>query len=225
MTVPGGGLDTGAWPAVALSLQVAATSVLASLPLGVAVGWILARKRFRGRLLLDALVYLPLVLPPVVTGYALLWALSPRGPLGWLDVAFTWRAAALASAVVAFPLLVRAVRLGFEAVDPGLEEAALTLGASPWRTFWRVTLPLAWPGVLSGALLAFGRSLGEFGATITFAGNIEGQTRTLPLAIYTALQTPGGREQATTLAWVSVGLALGTLVAGEALARRLRWRR
>ena len=221
----GPGESVGAWPAVALSLQVACTSVLVSLPLGVAVGWVLARKRFRGRVLLDAVVYLPLVLPPVVTGYALLWALSPRGPLGGLELAFTWRGAALASAVVAFPLLVRAIRLGFEAVDPGLEEAAYTLGASPWRTFWRVTLPLAWPGVLSGVLLAFGRSLGEFGATITFAGNIEGETRTLPLAIYTALQTPGGRDQATTLAWLSAGLALGTLVAGEVLARRSRWRR
>ncbi|MGM0576555.1 MAG: molybdate ABC transporter permease subunit [Myxococcota bacterium] len=209
---------------VLLSLKVAAACVAIALPPGLAMGWLLARRRFPGRTVVDAVVHLPLVLPPVVTGYGLLLLFAPAGPLGFLDVAFSWEAAAVASAVVSFPLLVRAVRLGFEAVDPALEEAAMVLGASPVRAFLTITLPLAAPGVLAGAILAFGRSLGEFGATITFAGNVPGETTTLPLAVYTALQVPGGEALATRLALVSTALAFATMLAGEALARRTRWR-
>lgn len=212
-------------PVVALSLRVAALSVVISLVPAISVAYLLARHRFPGHALFDALVHLPLVLPPVVTGYALLFVFSPRGPLGFLGLAFTWRGAALASAVVAFPLFVRAVRLGFDAIDPALEEAARVTGANPWRVFRTITLPLALPGVLAGALLAFGRSLGEFGATIAFAGSVPGQTDTLPLAIWQALQSPGGESRAMTLAAVSAGLAFLTLLAGELAARRLAWTR
>ncbi|PIE18506.1 MAG: molybdate ABC transporter permease subunit [Proteobacteria bacterium] len=208
---------------VLLSLRVAAVAVVASLPLAVGVAWLLARARFRGRVVVDAIVHLPLVLPPVVTGYLLLTLFSPRGPWGGLGLGFTTAGAALASAAVAFPLMVRPIRLAFEATDPGLLDAAKSLGANPWRAFWTIALPLARPGILAGALLAFGRSLGEFGATITFVGNIAGETRTLPLALYNALQIPGGEGEATTLALVSTALAFGALIAGELLARTGRW--
>jgi molybdate transport system permease protein len=208
-------------PVVALSLRVAAASVLLALVPAVAVAWLLARRRFFGHTVVDALVHLPLVLPPVVTGYALLLLFSPAGPFGDLGLLFTWRAAALASAVVAFPLFVRAARLGIESIDPALEDAARVTGAPPWRVFRTITLPLALPGILAGALLAFGRSLGEFGATIAFAGSVPGQTDTLPLAIWQALQSPDGDSRALTLAATSAALAFVTLLAGELAARRL----
>ncbi len=210
------------WSALLLSLRVAIASAALTLLPGVAVGWLLARKRFFGRSLVDAIVHLPLVLPPVAIGYLLLRTLGRRSALGGLlDIAFTWKAAAVASMVMAFPLMVRAVRLSIELVDRRLEEAARTLGAGPWRVFFSVTLPLALPGVLTGLLLAFARSLGEFGATISFAGNIEGETRTLPLAIYSHAQTPGGDAPALRLVVLSLLLSLGTLLLSEILARRV----
>jgi len=219
--------------ALALSFRVSIWAVLASLPLGVAVAWVLARLRFPGKTLLDGLVHLPLVLPPVVTGYLLLVLLGRRGLVGaWLhqhlglSLAFTWKGAAVAAAVMSFPLLVRAVRLSLEEVDRGLEEAARTLGAGPWRVFFTVTLPLSLPGVLAGMVLAFARSLGEFGATITFVSNIPGQTRTLPLALYSLVQTPGGEAGAARLCLIAVLVALASLLLSglfsRALAARLR---
>ncbi|HYC04759.1 MAG TPA: molybdate ABC transporter permease subunit [Azospirillaceae bacterium] len=217
--------------ALGLSLRVAAWSVACSLPLGIAVAWLLARSRIPGRLLLDGIVHLPLVVPPVVIGYLLLLGFGRRGPIGgWLyetfgvSVAFTWKGAALASAVMAFPLLVRAVRLSLEGVDRRLEAAARTLGAGPLRVFATVTLPLMMPGILAGAILAFARSLGEFGATITFVSNIPGETRTLPLALYTATQTPDGDLPAMRLAAISVAIAVVALVGSELLARRVQRR-
>lgn len=217
------------WSAVLLSLRVSAVAVAIMLVPGVLLGWVLARCRFPGRTLLDAVVHLPLVMPPVVVGYVLLILLGRRGVLGqWLhdalgiDIAFTWKAAAIASAVISFPLLVRPVRLAMELADVRLEQAARTLGAGPLRTFATVTLPLAAPGVLTGIILAFARSLGEFGATITFAGNIEGQTRTLPLAVFTYAQTPGGDAPAMRLVLISALVALAALVVSELLARRTR---
>ncbi|MCU0602857.1 MAG: molybdate ABC transporter permease subunit [Desulfobacterales bacterium] len=214
-----------------LSLLVSAWAVVASLPAGIAVAWVLARLRFPGKILLDGLVHLPLVLPPVVTGYTLLVLMGKNGPLGsllqetiGLSFSFNWKGAALASAVMAFPLLVRAIRLSIEAVDQGLEAAARTLGARPGRVFFTVTLPLAMPGVLAGVILAFARSLGEFGATITFVSNIPGQTRTLPLALYTLAQVPGGEAGALRLCIISVLLALLAIVGSEILAQRLNQR-
>ena len=214
-----------------LSLRVAGWSVAVSLPFGIAAAWLLARKSFPGKIVLDGLIHLPLVLPPVVVGYGLLLLLGRTGPVGrWLDawfgitLAFTWQGAAVAAAVMAFPLMVRAIRLSLEALDRRLEQAAATLGASPLRTFLTITLPLAAPGLVVGCVLAFARSLGEFGATIMLAGNIAGQTRTLPLAIYTEVQTPGGEAAALRLAILSVGLALAALLASEIVARRLRRR-
>ncbi|MEW5914208.1 MAG: molybdate ABC transporter permease subunit [Thermodesulfobacteriota bacterium] len=214
--------------ALGLSLKVAAWAVAGSLPLGIAVAWLLARGRFAGKTVLDGLVHLPLVLPPVVTGYLLLLLLGRQGPLGaWLykylgiSVAFNWKGAALAAAVMSFPLLVRAMRLAAEGLDPGLEQAARTLGAGRLRVFCTVSLPLMLPGVLSGAVMAFARSLGEFGATITFVSNIPGQTRTLPLALYSLVQTPGGEQGALRLCIISVVVSLAALVASELLARRL----
>jgi len=216
-----------AWPAIALSLQVATVAATASLPVGIAVAWLLARRRFPGRLALEAVVHAPLVLPPVVTGYLLLLLLGRGGPVGDLlerlfggRVVFTWCAAVIAAAVVAFPLMVRAIRLSIEAVDPRLEQAARTLGAGPWRTFALVTLPLARPGILAGWLLAFARGLGEFGATIMVAGNIPGQTRTMPLAIWSMTQRPGGERTVWMLVFASVLIALLAVAAGEWLARR-----
>lgn len=221
-------LGPAEWQAVRLSLWVSLWAVAGSLGPAIAVAWVLARLRFPGKTLLDGLVHLPLVVPPVVTGYLLLLILGRRGVVGsWLhDVLglsfiFDWKGAAVASAVVAFPLMVRAIRQSLEAVDVGLEQAARTLGAGRWRVFLTITLPLALPGVLAGLVLAFARGLGEFGATITFVSNIPGQTRTLPLALYSALQTPGGEEAAARLCVAAMALALGALLASELLSRRL----
>ena len=220
-------LSPAEWEALALSLQVATCSLLLTFVPGIACGWFLARKSFPGKVLVEALVHAPLVLPPVVMGYALLFSLGRHGFIsealfeGDLRLAFTWRAAALASTVMGFPLMVRAVRLAIELVDLRLEQAATTLGATPWRVFWTVTLPLSLPGVVTGSLLAFARSLGEFGATITFAGNLPGETRTLPLALFTALQSPGGEEPAMRLAVLSIVISLAALVASELIARRI----
>ncbi len=214
--------------ALALSLRVAFWSVLLSLPLGIAIAWLLARRDFVGKQLVNGLIHLPLVLPPVAIGYLLLLLFGRRGPLGiflyqtfGITVAFTWKGAAIASAVMAFPLMVRAIRLSLEAVDRRLEAAARTLGAGPARVFITITLPLALPGVLTGAILSFARSLGEFGATITFVSNIPGETRTLPLALYTLSQTAGGEAGALRLVVVSFLLAMAALIASELLARRL----
>ncbi len=217
--------------ALALSLRVAFWSVLISLPAGLSMAWLLARREFYGKSALNAVVHLPLVLPPVVVGYLLLVLLGREGPLGRLlydlfgvGLPFTWEGAALAAAVMAFPLMVRAMRLSLEGVDRRLEAAARTLGAGPIGVFLTITLPLMAPGIVVGALLGFARSLGEFGATITFAANIPGETRTLPLALYTLTQTPGGEAAALRLAGLSVALSLAALAASEYAARRLRAR-
>ena len=217
--------------ALSLSMRVAFWSTLWSLPAGIAMAWLLARTDFPGKALVDVAVHLPLVVPPVVVGYVLLVVLGRRGVIGgWLyddfgiTIAFTWKGAAVASAVMAFPLVVRAIRLSIEAVDRRLEAAARTLGAGPVRAFFTVTLPLTAPGILAGAILGFARSLGEFGATITFVSNIPGQTRTLPIALYTLVQTPGGEAAALRLVALSVALAFAALLASELLARRLRAR-
>ncbi len=214
--------------ALGLSLRVAVASVVFSLPLGLAAAWLLARRTFPGKSLVDAVIHLPLVVPPVVVGYALLVLLGRRGPVGgWLydtfgiTVAFTWKGAAVAAAVMAFPLMVRAMRLSLEGVDRGLEAAARTLGAGRLRVFATITLPLMAPGILAGVVLAFARALGEFGATITFVSNIPGETRTLPIALYTLTQTPDGEAAAARLALIAVALALAAIVASEWLARRL----
>jgi len=215
------------WGIIALSLKVSGVAVLACLPVAFALAWLLARGRFPGRILLDAVVHLPLVLPPVVTGWLLLLAFGNNGPAGrWfsevlgITFMFRWTGAALAAAVMALPLMVRAMRLSIEAVDRRLEQAAETLGASRLQIFATITLPLALPGLLAGAVLGFARSLGEFGATITFVSNIPDETRTLPIAIYTALQMPGGEDVVTRLALISVALSLAALVASEVLTRR-----
>jgi len=215
------------WDAVVLSLRVAFWATLVSLPLGIWVAHLLARGQFRGRGVLNVLVHMPLVLPPVVVGYLLLEVFSPVAPVGsalasvGVVFAFRWTGAALAAAVMGFPLMVRAIRLAIEAVDPKLEDAAGTLGASRWRVFFTVTLPLSLPGVLAGAVLAFAKAMGEFGATITFVSNIPGETRTLPSAIYAFLQQPGGDGAAWRLVIVSVIVATIALVASEALARSM----
>jgi molybdate transport system permease protein len=213
--------------AIVLSLRVAIFATLASLPLGIAVAFVLARCSFPGKTLLNSVVHLPLVLPPVVTGYALLVLLGRRGPIGaflestfGIVLAFRWTGAALACAVMAFPLLVRAVRLAMEGVDERLEQAAATLGASPLWVFLTVTLPLSAPGIVAGATLAFAKALGEFGATITFVSNIPGETQTIALAIYAYTQTPGGEDGAVRLSLVAVALSLGALLVSEFLARR-----
>jgi molybdate transport system permease protein len=215
--------------ALRLSLSVALRSVVVSLPFAVAVAWLLARSRVRGKLLLDVLVHLPLVLPPVVVGYLLLLLFGIRGPVGsWLNesfgvqLIFTTGGAALATAVMSFPLVVRSIRLSLEGIDHGLEDAARTLGAGPWDRFFSITLPLMLPGILAGSVIAFAAGLGEFGAVITFASNIPGETRTLPLALYTALQTPGGDALAARLAAISITLGLLGLLAAEFIARRVR---
>ncbi len=217
------------WEAARLSLAVAGRSVLFSLPFAVLIAWLLTRRRFVGRTVLDAFVHLPLVLPPVVVGYLLLVLFGVRGPIGgWLDrsfgiqLVFTTAGAALATAVMAFPLMVRSIRISLESVDRRLEEAARTLGAGPWDRFLSVTLPLMLPGVLAGAVTAFAAGLGQFGAVITFVSNIPGETRTLPLALYTAIQSPGGDALAAQLAGLSILLGLGGLLLSEWLARRLR---
>jgi molybdate transport system permease protein len=216
------------WQAVHLSLSVALRSVTFGTPLAVLAAYVLSRHRFYGRPILEALVHLPLVLPPVVTGYLLLILFGVRGPLGgllndWFGVrlVFTTPGAALATAVMSFPLIVRAVRLSFDALDTGLEDAARTLGAAPLDRFLTVTLPLVAPGILAGAITAFAAGLGEFGAVITFASNIPGETQTLPLAIYTATQQPGGDATAAKLAAISFSLAIAGLLLAEIAGRRL----
>lgn len=214
------------WQIVRLSLLVGGVATAASLPIAFVLAWVLARWRFPGKLLLDAAVTLPLVVPPVVTGWLLLLAFQPAGPVGRLlgtlgiGVLFRWTGAAIAAGVMALPLSVRAIRLSIEAVDQRLEGAARTLGAGPWRIFRTITLPLSLPGVLAGAVLGFARALGEFGATITFVSNVPGETQTLPLAIYAALQRPDGDAVVWRLSAISVVLSLGALVAAELLARR-----
>jgi molybdate transport system permease protein len=215
------------WQALWLSARVATWSTAVCLPLGIAVSWLLARREFPGKTLLDALVQMPMVLPPVVPGYLLLLLLGTQGPLGgWLEkrfgivLAFNWKGAVLASAVMAFPLMVQPLRLAFRMIDPRLEHAATTLGATPWHTFLTVTLPLAVPGVIAGCVLCFSRSLGEFGATMAFAGNIPGETRTLPLAIYSYTHIPGGDAAALRLAGLSLALALAALLAAHWISRR-----
>ncbi|MDE2303275.1 MAG: molybdate ABC transporter permease subunit [Sphingomonadales bacterium] len=214
------------WQVVALSLRVAVVAVLGCLPFAFALAWLLARRRFRGLILVDAAVHLPLVLPPVVTGWLLLLLFGARGPIGgWLaalgiSVMFRWTGAALAAGVMALPLMVRSIRLSLEAIDPRLEAAARTLGAGRWRAFASITLPLALPGILAALVLGFARALGEFGATITFVASIPGETQTLPLAIFAALQVPDGDTEVVRLAVLSVLLSLGALVASETLVRR-----
>lgn len=224
-------LDPQEIEAILLSLRVGLWSVACSLPIGLAVAWLLARREFPGKALLDGLVHLPLVLPPVVVGYLLLLAFGRNGPVGawfqdWFGVtlAFTWQGAALASAVMAFPLMVRAMRLSLETVDRRLESAARTLGAGPLGVFASVTLPLMAPGILAGAILGFARSLGEFGATITFVSNIPGETRTLPNALYTYTQQIDGEGPALRLAVVAIVVALLALAGSEWLARRMKRR-
>lgn len=217
------------WGAVRLSLVVAGRSVLFGVPVAIAIAWLLSRRRFAGRPVLDAVVHLPLVLPPVVVGWGLLMLFGIRGPAGallqdWFGVrlVFTSAGATLATAVMAFPLMVRAIRLSLEAVDPGLEAAARTLGAGPVDRFLTVTLPLMAPGILSGAVVAFAAGLGEFGAVITFASSIPGETQTLPLAIYAATQVPGGEATAAKLSAISFTLAAGGLLLADVIARRMR---
>jgi molybdate transport system permease protein len=224
-------LTPNEWSAVRLSLGVALTATLASLPFAVALAYLLARRHFWGKALLETLISLPLVLPPVVTGYLLLVTFGTQGWLGqYLDawfgmrVVFTWKAAALASAVVAFPLMVRSIRVALGEVDVRLEQVARTLGAGPLDTFFAVTLPLARRGVIAGAVLAFARCLGEFGATIMLAGNIPGETQTIPLFIYDSIQTPGGIERSQRLVLVAIVLAAAALMIAEYLDRRSAWR-
>lgn len=219
------------WQAVLLSLKVSSLAVVCSLPLGILMAWILVRCRFPGKSLLDSIIHLPLVLPPVVIGYLLLVVMGRRGVIGqrlyeWFgfSFSFSWHGAVLASAVVAFPLMVRAIRQSLEAVDPKLELAARTLGASPWRVFFTITLPLSVPGVIVGVVLAFARSLGEFGATITFVSNIPGETRTIPLAMYTLIETPGAESAAARLCVLAILLSLAALMISDWLAKRSRIR-
>jgi len=221
-------LTDAEWEAIRLSLQVAVVGVAGSLPFGIAIAWLLARCNFPGKSLIDGIVHIPLVVPPVVVGYGLLVLFGRRGAAGaWLydhfgiTLIFTWKGAALASAVMGFPLLVRATRLSIEAVDRKLEAAARTLGAGPLDVFASVTMPLAMPGLLAGIVLAFARGLGEFGATIIFVGNIPGETRTIPIAIYTLTQDPEGDLAALRLSIISVILALIALIASDFLARRI----
>jgi molybdate transport system permease protein len=217
---------------VGLSLKVACVGTIASVPFAIVIALVLARGRFWGRGVLNAIVHLPLVMPPVVTGYLLLRLFGRRGPIGSMleqlfgvVFAFRWTGAALAAAVMGFPLMVRAIRLAIEQVDRRLEDAAASLGASPWWTIATVTLPLALPGVLSGLMLAFAKALGEFGATVTFVSNIPGETRTLALAIYTYTQTPDGDAHVWRLATLSIIVSFAALLASEALAKRLERRR
>jgi molybdate transport system permease protein len=214
--------------AVLLSLKVAAWATVCSLPLGIATAWVLARCRFPGMLLLNSLVHLPLVMPPVVTGYLLLLSFGRRGPIGafrdehfGLVFSFRWTGAALACAIMGFPLMVRAIRLAIEAVDRRLEQAAGTLGASPLWVFATVTLPLSAPGIIAGAVLCFAKALGEFGATITFVSNIPGETQTIPSAIYAYTQTPAGDAAAMRLTLIAIAISLLALAASELLARRV----
>ena len=220
-------LEPAEWAALLLSLRVSFVAVLVSLPLAVYVAWLLARGQFRGHALLSAFVHLPLVLPPVVTGYLLLLTFGRNGAIGGMlesigiVLAFRWTGAALAAAIMGFPLMVRAIRLSIEAVDPKLEEAAATLGASRWAVFMRVTLPLIAPGILAGTVLGFAKAMGEFGATITFVANIPGEAQTLPSAVDAFLQVPGGEGGAMRLLVLSLIVAVGAVLVSEWLARRM----
>ena len=225
-------LDGDEWAVVRLSLEVATLSTALLAVPGIALGWLLARREFHGKALVDALVHLPLVLPPVVTGYLLLLLLGRHQPFGaWLyawtgvAVAFTWKGAVVAAAVMAFPLMVRPARVAFALVDPGLEQAAATLGAAPWRVFLGIAVPLAAPGILAGLVLSFARSLGEFGATITLAGDIPGESRTLSVAIYALSQSPDGDAAALRLVAMSLVISVAALLGAELLDRRLSRRR
>jgi molybdate transport system permease protein len=220
-------LSPAEWIAIELSLRIAIVATFCALPFGIAIGWLLARKKFWGKTVLDGLVHLPLVLPPVVTGYLLLISFGRRGPIGALlydhlgiVFSFRWTGAALACGVMGFPLMVRTIRLALEAIDRRLEDAASTLGANRVLVFLTVTLPLALPGVIAGVLLCFARALGEFGATITFVSNIPGETQTISAAIYTFTQVPGGDEAAGRLVLIAIVLAFAALFASEWLARR-----
>lgn len=223
------GLSAMEISAIKLSLSVALNAMIWSLPVAILVAWVLARKNFWGKALLSGLIHLPLVLPPVVIGYLLLVAMGRQGIIGkylfnWFGIsfAFNWKGAVLASAVVAFPLVVRAIRLSLESIDVKLEQAAQTLGASPWRVFFTITLPLSLPGILAGIVLGFARSLGEFGATITFVSNILGETQTIPLAMYSFIQTPGAEPQAARLCIFAIILSLASLLLSEWLAKKMQ---
>ncbi len=220
-------LSPAEWTAVALSLRVSIVATLVALPFGIAIGWLLARKDFWGKIIVDGIVYLPLVLPPVVTGYLLLISFGRRGPIGafladYLGIVFSfrWTGAALSCGIMGFPLMVRPIRLALEAIDRRLEDAAATLGAGGFLVFLTVTLPLALPGIIAGAVMCFARALGEFGATITFVANIPGETQTISAAIYTLLQVPGGEAPAGRLVLVAIALAFGALIVSEWFARR-----
>ncbi|WP_298257712.1 molybdate ABC transporter permease subunit [uncultured Litoreibacter sp.] len=221
------GLGPHEWTAIWLSIRVSLVATMLVLPLAIWVAHLLARREFVGKGLVNGLVLLPLVLPPVVTGYLLLLTFGTQGMIGamlnelGIVLAFRWTGAALAAAIMAFPLMVRAIRLGFEASDPKLEQAAVTLGASPWRVFYTITLPTALPSVIAGAVLGFAKAIGEFGATITFVAAIPGQTQTIPSAIYAFLQVPGGESQAGKLVLVSLVIALGAVAISEYVARRV----
>lgn len=217
--------------ALLLSLKVSSVAVLFSLPLGILCAWVLARTEFPGKSLFDSLIHLPLVLPPVVIGYILLISMGRQGAIGsvlydWfgLSFSFSWRGAALAAAIVSFPLMVRAIRLSFESVDIRLEQAARTLGSSRLRVFFTITLPLTFPGIVSGMVLAFARSLGEFGSTITFVSNIPGETRTIPLAMYSFIQTPGAEHEAARLCIIAIVIAVLSLTASQWLAKKAQLR-
>ncbi len=220
------GLGPQEWAAVALSLKVALTATILSLPLAIYVAHLLARKSFPGKQLLNAAVHLPLILPPVVTGYLLLLTFGTQGTIGGflakfgIVLAFKWTGAVLAAAIMAFPLMVRAIRLGIEAVDPKLEQAATTLGSSPWKVFTTITLPICLPSIIAGSVLAFAKAMGEFGATITFVASIPGETRTLPSAIYAFLQVPGAEGPAIRLTIVAIIIAVTALLISEWLAAR-----
>lgn len=225
------GLTDYEWAALALSLKVAGYATLWLLPIGIVLAWVLARTAFIGKGLIDSLVHLPLVLPPVVIGYLLLISMGRQGFIGqWLyqvfglSFSFSWRGAVLACMVIALPLMVRSIRLSLESVDQKLEQAARTLGASPMRVFFTITLPLTLPGILTGVMLAFARSLGEFGATISFVSNIPGETQTIPLAMFTFLETPGSEMEAARLCVISIAIALGSLFISEWLSRRMQRR-
>jgi molybdate transport system permease protein len=220
-------LSDTAWTAIALTLRIAVVATLVATPLGIGVAWLLARRRFPGKIILEALVHLPLVLPPVVTGYLLLLSFGRRGPIGMfladtfgIVLSFRWTGAALACGIMAFPLLVRPIRLSFETIDTRLEQAATTLGANPLRTFATITLPLALPGIIAGMVLCFAKALGEFGATITFVSNIPGETQTISSAVYALIQTPAGDHEASQLILISLILAFGALLVSEWFARR-----
>ena len=222
-------MDSEQIAAVLLSLQVSLVGVLLGLPPGLFCGWVLARKKFWGKAILETFVNLPLVLPPVVTGNFLLQAFAQKGYIGWflsnylgMSVVFDWKGAAVAAAVISFPLMVRSIRLGISSVDPTLEMAAQTQGASTWDAFWTVTVPLAKSGIIAGCILAFARGFGEFGATIMISGNIPGKTQTMPLYVYNQLETPGGMNNVTNIIIVSIAIASLALLATELLERQFR---